>query len=115
MCTPERKNLHNWRLRLCKHKYKVSKRLPPWLEAPSVKAVRAQAGAVLQGWGCTGGHQGLPPHRGLVPGASEFRTWGAGASLLGRRRRQGEVCMRPVLRACTARMGMRRTVGVGSV
>ena len=80
---------------------KCQNAFPPWLEAPTVKAVRAQAGAVLQGWGCRGcrgGHQGLPPHRGLVQGASVSRTWGAGISLIEHRRRKGEARVSPVLR-----------------
>ena len=46
----------------------------------------------VQGW-----PRGLPTHRGLVQGAGAFRAWGAGVSLLQRRRGKGETHGSPVL------------------
>lgn len=95
MCIPERKNLHNWRLKLCKYKYKVKTPIPRgWKRC--LNAVRAQAGAILQAGGA-GVVEGAATHRGLVQGVGAFRTRGAGVLLLECRRGKGETHGSPVL------------------
>ena len=65
MCIPERTNLHNWRLKLCK--YKVKTPIPRgWKRC--LNAVRAQAGAVLQAGGA-GGAEGAAYTPGTHPGS----------------------------------------------